>query len=206
MTSDTLFSLSYARPSSDTTDWLSFYKRVVNLLDSVRQIKIDFHSHETTGTVPLSNDVATSLGNIALALSHNGKVQEFEAIQNAIDKCFEKKDYGGLGLDASSTLSEKDKDDIFFFLSAWFESLNSKDRARPTRTPLTEKPAERSPMTLVEKVFTHHAVDAVPVKGLKTGDLVRVSVDWIMASEVTWAVSLFRPTSLPDVRTYRVRA
>ena len=172
MTSDTLFSLSHARPNSDTVNknLLKFYKRVANLLHSVRQIKFKLCDHQTTGTVLLSSDVATSLGNIALALFNNGKVQEFEAIQNAIDKCFEKKDYGGLGLDDSTILSEEDEKNIFFFfLGAWIESLNSKDRARPTRKPLTQKPAERRPMTLTKKVFTHHAVDAVPVEGSKTG-------------------------------------
>jgi homoaconitase/3-isopropylmalate dehydratase large subunit len=41
-------------------------------------------------------------------------------------------------------------------------------------------------MTVTEKIFAMHAVDS---KGyVKTGETIRVSLDWIMASEASWAV------------------
>lgn len=42
-------------------------------------------------------------------------------------------------------------------------------------------------MTVTEKIFAMHAIDS---KGyVRTGDTIRVSLDWIMASEASWAVS-----------------
>lgn len=41
-------------------------------------------------------------------------------------------------------------------------------------------------MTVTEKIFAMHAIDS---KGyVKTGETIRVSLDWIMASEASWAV------------------
>lgn len=42
-------------------------------------------------------------------------------------------------------------------------------------------------MTLAEKIFASHDVDG---KGfVRPGDMIRVSVDWVMASEASWGVS-----------------
>lgn len=41
-------------------------------------------------------------------------------------------------------------------------------------------------MTVTEKIFAMHAIDS---KGyVRTGETIRVSLDWIMASEASWAV------------------
>lgn len=42
-------------------------------------------------------------------------------------------------------------------------------------------------MNVTEKIFAMHAIDS---KGyVRTGETIRVSLDWIMASEASWAVS-----------------
>lgn len=42
-------------------------------------------------------------------------------------------------------------------------------------------------MTLSEKIFAAHDIER---RGeLKPGDMIRVDVDWVMASELSWSVS-----------------
>jgi hypothetical protein len=78
--------------------------------------------------------------------------------------------------------------EIVFLVSAWLESLNSVDRSKSLSKPLTSRPEGRRGMTLSEKIFAAHDIDQ---KGFVTpGDVVRVSVDWIMASELSWHVRL----------------
>ncbi len=43
----------------------------------------------------------------------------------------------------------------------------------------------RRPMTLTQKILFDHAVRP-PAEGLRTGDMVRVKVDWTIASELAW--------------------
>lgn len=49
-------------------------------------------------------------------------------------------------------------------------------------------------MTLSEKIFAAHDIEQ---RGeLKPGDMIRVDVDWIMASEISWSVSSASTTSI----------
>jgi hypothetical protein len=45
-------------------------------------------------------------------------------------------------------------------------------------------------MNLAQKIFAHHTIGGCPIEGLAIGDVVRVGVDWIIASELSWSVSL----------------
>lgn len=51
-----------------------------------------------------------------------------------------------------------------------------------------EIPDNRPPMTMTEKIFAIHAVE--PTGSVQTGDTILVSIDWIMASEASWSVSI----------------
>jgi hypothetical protein len=52
---------------------------------------------------------------------------------------------------------------------------------------LDVRPKERRGMTTSEKIFAAHDIER---KGeVKPGDMIRVDVDWIMASELSWSVS-----------------
>jgi hypothetical protein len=45
-------------------------------------------------------------------------------------------------------------------------------------------------MNVAEKIFAIHDVDQ---KGhVKAGDMIRVSIDWVMASEASWSVCLIK--------------
>jgi hypothetical protein len=97
-------------------------------------------------------------------------------------------DFGGLGLKSSSDLTPEDEKSVLFLVSAYLESLNSQDRAKSIPPTLTSRPEGRRGMTLSEKIFAAHDVEMRGV--LKPGDMVRVGIDFIIASELSWAVSL----------------
>lgn len=67
------------------------------------------------------------------------------------------------------------------------EALNSDDRKKHVGQSVQQVvPKDRPPMTVTEKIFAMHAIDS---KGyVRTGETIRVSLDWIMASEASWAV------------------
>ena len=48
-------------------------------------------------------------------------------------------------------------------------------------------------MTLSEKILDHHSIDPLTTKEMAVGDIVRTSVDWVVASELAWAVQNERP-------------
>jgi hypothetical protein len=95
-------------------------------------------------------------------------------------------DFGGLGFKADQNLSPKEESQVLFLISAWLESLNSADRSKRRVKLLTSRPEGRRSMTLSEKIFATHDIQR---RGeLKPGDMVRVDVDWVMASEISWSV------------------
>ncbi len=95
-------------------------------------------------------------------------------------------DFGGLGFEIDQNLSVKEEAQVLFLISAWLESLNSADRSKRPVEPLARRPEGRRGMTLSEKIFAAHDIER---RGeLKPGDMVRVDVDWVMASEISWSV------------------
>ena len=96
-------------------------------------------------------------------------------------------DFGGLGYTPETNIQAQEESEVLFLASAWLESLNSADRSKIPIEPLSSRPAGRRGMTLSEKIFAAHDIDR---KGqVKPGDIVRVDVDWIIASELSWSVS-----------------
>ncbi|KAK5996401.1 Putative aconitate hydratase [Cladobotryum mycophilum] len=126
------------------------------------------------------------LNEIALTLKDQNGPRESSVFQNVAEICLESPNYGGLGLSQATPTTETQVREISFLLSAWLESLNSEDRKNETAM-LTQKiaPVGRPPMTATEKIFAVHAVD--PRGYVKSGDTIRVSTDWIMASEASWS-------------------
>jgi hypothetical protein len=128
------------------------------------------------------------LSSVTGILSTNNKTKEAEAISNVSKLAILATDFGGLGYSRDLQLDTDQEAEITFLVSAWLEALNSSDRSRSLPTPLTSRPEGRRGMTLSEKIFAAHDIEhrgfVVP------GDMVRVDVDWIMASELSWRVSL----------------
>jgi hypothetical protein len=80
------------------------------------------------------------------------------------------------------------RSEILFLAEAWLESLNSADREKSIPCLLTQRPEGRRGMTMGEKIFAMHDLDHEGF--VAPGDIICVRVDWVLASEVSWAVGL----------------
>lgn len=98
-------------------------------------------------------------------------------------KCLEKKEFGGLDLDKSGEVAGTNREEVSFLIEAWLETCNSQEKARKLPMQLSVKSEKTRPMTLAERIFAHHVIGGAPMEGLKTGELARVAVDWVIASE-----------------------
>jgi len=108
-------------------------------------------------------------------------------LTSVLEICDQPTDLGGLGLSNTTALTTEQVSEILFLVSAWLEALNSADRAKASPSPLSHRPQGRRGMTLGEKILAMHDIDQ---KGSVTpGQLIRVDVDWVIASEASWAVS-----------------
>ena len=164
--------------------------KLVALLERVRDLKI---SPEYSSAAP-NGSCLYALESLIQTLTTQRRDREAVAIRVARDQCLESKVHGGLGLDLEATnLSGGDNDfhgTILFEVEVWLEAPNSEDRARVPRPSITSKPVCRRSMTLSEKILAHHAVIALPKEGPMVNDTLRVCVDWIISSELAWAVSI----------------
>ncbi|KAI1340845.1 3-isopropylmalate dehydratase large subunit 2 [Xylariaceae sp. FL0016] len=153
----------------------SIIPQLVALLETTRGAKVQCRSEEPHPVKALQ---------IVAGTIKDTHPRECEALLHVFSIAVTSPDYGGLGLSESDTTSQTDRDEIVFLASAWLESLNSADRASHQRTPQATRPRTRRPMNVTEKIFALHAV---PSRGsVQPGDMIRVSVDWIMASEFSW--------------------
>ncbi|KAL9104372.1 MAG: hypothetical protein Q9163_000672 [Psora crenata] len=161
--------------------------KLVALLERVRDIKIapEYASAAT------KRSCLYALESLIQSLGTQRRDREAHAVRIARDQCLESKVHGGLGLDLEATNVSGGNNDIhetlLFEIEVWLEALNSEDRARILRPSIASKPACRRSMTLSEKILAHHAVTALPTEGPTVDDTVRVSVDWIISSELAWA-------------------
>ena len=93
--------------------------------------------------------------------------------------------------DKLEKISKADVEAILAKAEAWLESINAAERTRRLPEPFLNRPRGRKPMTLSQKIFAHHVIGYQgPDVGLQTGDVVRVSVDWVIASEISWIVRM----------------
>ncbi|KAI0804954.1 hypothetical protein GGR55DRAFT_308661 [Xylaria sp. FL0064] len=107
------------------------------------------------------------------------------AIRSAIQSCLLPSDFGGMELTTSMPLSAEAEAQIVFVLSTYLEAAKSAERSRHEPRPLSERPPGRRPMTMAEKIFAAHDVSR---KGwVRAGEVIQVDVDWILASELSWA-------------------
>ncbi len=123
---------------------------------------------------------------LATYLKTTEYTRESDALASVYSLCLLEKDFGGLEHQPDSILTAEEEGEILFLVSAWLDSLNSADRSNSPIPCLTSRPEGRRGMTMSEKIFAFHDIDR---RGeVKPGDVVRVDVDWIMASELSWTV------------------
>jgi hypothetical protein len=134
------------------------------------------------------DDCVLALNHIKSLLTDSGYAREALAIDNALDHCLASKDDGGLGFSLNDTTTETIQEAMLFQVDIWLEALNSEDRTRHLPKGLLNVPPGRRPMTLTEKILVHHSIDPLAVEGPVVGEVLRISVDWVVTSELAWAV------------------
>ena len=142
----------------------------------------------------VSSNLEDSFRDLCNALAAFGKEREEEALRHVLELALSDKELGGLGIRTSNSsdawsLSFKEREDVVFLVEAWLEALNSADSSRRLPDPVATRGPSQRPMTLSEKIFAHHATRVSSAAGVKPGDFIRVSVDWVIASELSWVVS-----------------
>ena len=141
--------------------------------------------------VQSSQGLLEQLQSLSGILSSANHIREAQTLSDVHALCILSPDFAGLGYDANAVLSAQEESEVFFLVSAWLESLNSDDRSRSPAQPLLSRPVGRRGMTLSEKIFAAHDINR---RGeVSPGDVIRVDVDWIMASELSWFVWAHTP-------------
>jgi hypothetical protein len=129
------------------------------------------------------------LDKISRALRASLFEAEAGAISQVLQLCLSERELGGLNLSRDSVPDGDQLKEIKFLVEAWLETLNSEENSKGLRTPISGTVKNRKPMNLTEKILSHHATSAPSPGGVTTGDLITVTVDWIIASELSWTVS-----------------
>ncbi len=165
-------------------------RKLCQMLEDARGIKSELNDHSSSSSPTTLLNLVSAL---SATLSAHGHDREAVTLIDVLTLCTADTDFGGFGLKHDQSLNSKQEADILFTCSAWFEALNSVDRAKAPTAPLATRPEGRRPMTMTEKIFAAHDTQR---KGfVKPGDIVQVDVDWVLASELSWTVSL-RPLNL----------
>lgn len=175
----------------------STLQTVIQLLRDVRQLDLHIAACVQSTDVQVTDDIVIlrgsdgllqQLATLSSILQRSGCPLEAAALLDVYDLSTAPPDFGGLGLskDAQS-VSEQDTAEIIFLVSAHLEALNSAQRAKTPMKSLSSRPPGRRGMTLAEKILAAHDVEGNGE--VRPGDIIRVDVDWIMASELSWSVS-----------------
>ncbi|KAH8901821.1 aconitase iron-sulfur domain-containing protein [Coniochaeta sp. PMI_546] len=136
-------------------------------------------------SVVLSGGILQDVEEVSRILKAQRISREAEALQEALIHCTTAPYCGGLGYSLDESLSEEQSSEVLFFVSAYLEALNYQDRHSSPVTALEFRPPSRRGMTVSEKILAAH--DASRKGEVKTGDVIRLDVDWVIASELSWA-------------------
>lgn len=161
--------------------------QIVKLLKTIRSISPE---DATPTNLTLWRDptkVFTAISSVVDALRETKHAIEAEAIQQVLDGAVEEMEFGGLGIDGNMiVLDSTSLEAILFQVEAFLTALNKKETSLTTLPVLRSRAPNTRPMTLAQKILAHHTIGQVPEEGLRTGDVVRVSLDWVLASELSW--------------------
>ena len=157
------------------------FQDVARIMDEVRHVSIPSYLFEHKS----SDGLLEVLLEIKASLEQTEQHREAEVLGDVYQHAINAADFGGLALSPSQSLSEDAKAEVLFLLSAYLEGLNSADRQAAPVKPLQEKPHGRRGMTVAEKILAAHDVER---RGeVKPGDVIRVDIDWVIASELSWS-------------------
>lgn len=125
------------------------------------------------------------------ALFAIGRPREAETLDHVLYLCSEDRELGGYSISSTQPLTDSDREKITFLIDSWLYAAAQEAANEGTGTSfgISVSIQMRQPMTLSEKIFAHHMLPGNLSTGVKAGDVIRVNVDWILASEVSWMVS-----------------
>lgn len=138
--------------------------------------------------IACAGNVLDQVRDFGHVLDSAGRTRDAAALQEGYELATMSTDFGGLGMQSDGeSPSQQDVSEVLFLVSAHLEALNSAERVKAPTTPLSQRPPGRRAMTLSEKIFAAHDFDR---RGeVRPGDVIRVDVDGIIASELSWKVS-----------------
>lgn len=121
-------------------------------------------------------------------LEDRGDRAAAEVFLNIISVCNSEEDFGGIGIHDAPWVSVSPEvlGEVEFRVQSWLRALDAQRHARQLPRPLEERPSTRRPMNMTEKLLAHHSFSVPRAEGVKAGDILRVSIDWIIASELSW--------------------
>jgi hypothetical protein len=191
VTINSLFRIHVGSSDGEHVLGKEFLTRVLALLEQVRGIKCEVIGSDTPTrhSISASSSIFDVLSTLSSALSSASTRLEAETFEYVLTKCMDGKSLGSLSLNKDSISEESYRNNALFLIESWLEALNSVDRVKGGLLTLTTNSEKTKPMTLAEKIFAHHTLGGCSVEGIKPGDVVRVCIDWIIASELTWSVS-----------------
>lgn len=165
--------------------------QLTKLLQISRNIDSNVFSPRESNPVNDKLSLSDAFNSITRSLATSQYPAEVEALQAAYEKITEKREFGGFAIDANQTaLSPTSFEATLFQVEAYLTALNKKDASRQSLPVIATPVPGTKPMNLAEKIFAHHAVGQIPTSGLSSGDVIRVGIDWILASELSWAVRI----------------
>ncbi|KAJ5374368.1 aconitase iron-sulfur domain-containing protein [Penicillium concentricum] len=207
-------SITYSFEHSLTGDARAFIHAVAKILEGTRGIRLEecsiedrnpsqtllYLTQESHISPPgpgcsIVTNIDAFITHLSNELDAGGSPADASTLRYVLDLCYTETERGGLGFSEAGcidwSLSQMQLQHLQDLLEAWLESLNSAESGRCLPAPLSVKASATRPMTLAEKILAHHAFSLPSAHGLKSGDFVRTSVDWIVASELSWVVGHF---------------
>lgn len=120
-----------------------------------------------------------------------GMKDESEALKSALQRATDPVEFIGSNLKPISRGGQTSTDifctEVLRQFSRFLEAVNSAQRAKVSHyNTVPENLNGRRPLSLVEKILTHHAV-GLEKPEVRPGDMICVSVDWTLTSELLWA-------------------
>lgn len=156
---------------------ITLLKTICNVDDAVASTITKDLKSKGSASVP---DTLSTL----IASLRSSHPSEAHALSLALEKTTDPPSHGGLGITSSLSPTRENFEDVLFLVSAHLTALTYDSPSY--LSTLGNSSSETRPMNLAQKIFALHSLSPLEISGLRTGSVVRVGVDWILASELSW--------------------
>lgn len=162
-----------------------FWDRLCEIFQSVLSVsrpELDFTRAGDTHPSPQAILTACSY-----ELHNRNHLQEEQIILHVVDLCNTDVEVGGLGFRDRRwrDFPPEDLRRVLDLTESWLLTISSLKTPIP-KLALPQKPVKRKPMTLTSKILAHHAISCAQTSHVTVGEVLRVNIDWVIASELSW--------------------